>query len=168
MPDPDKSSSASYTYSTSVILAVFVACMVILFCNDAIKLTQTTRNVLLYIFIPVMSFLLSGGIALLGQYFACGSIHAVSAFTGSILTPITVGAALILSAFSIFRAPIISLFSIASMDCRKPASIGSSCLSDIESKYSIYKGIAIAYYVFWGVMFGQTISSGFSQVCTKE
>jgi len=165
MPDPDKSYSAGYTYSTSVILAIFIACMVILFCNDSIVFTPRIRYILLYILIPIMSFVFSAGTALLGQLFACGSINVAGAFLGSIYTPIIVWVSLIVSAFSIFRAPIISLFSIASMDCRKPAPTGSGCVSDIESKNSIYKGIAIAYYVFWGVMFGQIVSSGLSQVC---
>jgi hypothetical protein len=164
MPDPDKSSaSAGYTYGTSVVLGLFIACFImILF---MFKLSPFAYYFILYIGVPIMSFLLSSAIALGGQQLACGSMDPASAFLGSVWTPIAVWGFLIISSFSILRAPIISLFSIGDTDCRKPKSSGSVCLSDIEIKTPMYKGLAIGYYVFWGVMFGQTVSSGFSQVC---
>jgi hypothetical protein len=164
MPDPDKSSaSAGYTYGTSVVLGIFIACAIIMI--HAFKISPFAQYFILYLGVPITAFLLSSGIAMGGQQLACGSINVASAFLGSVWTPIAVWAALIISAFSIMRAPVVSLFSVGDIDCRKPKSTGSTCLSDIEIKSPVYKGIARGYYVFWGVMFGQTVSSGFSQVC---
>ncbi len=166
MANPDKSSStasAGYTYGTSVALGIFIGCAVIMI--YAFKIPPMTQYFMLYLGVPITAFLLSAGIALGGQQLACGSMDPASAFMGSIWTPLTVWLSLIVSTFSIFRAPVVSLFSVGDVNCRKPASSGSVCLSDIEIKTPIYKGIAIGYYVFWGVMFGQTVSSGFAQVC---
>ena len=164
MPDPDKSvASAGYTYGTSVALGMFIAAVIIII--HLFKLSPLTNYFVLYVGVPIISFLLSSGIALGGQQLACGSMDPATAFMGSIWTPLAVWGFLIISAFSIFRAPVVSLFSVGDVDCRKPASSGNLCLSDIEIKNPVFKGIAIGYYVFWGVMFGQTVSSGFAQVC---
>jgi hypothetical protein len=38
-------------------------------------------------------------------------------------------------------------------------------LLSLEKSYPLVKGIASAFYIFFGVIFGQVIGSGFSQVC---
>jgi hypothetical protein len=164
MSDPDKSSSAGYTYGTSIVLGLFIGAMIMLL--YLFTLRPMIQYMLLWVGIPLLSFLLSAGMSLGGQQLACGSIDVASAFLGSVWTPISVWIFLIISSFSIMRAPVISLFSVGETNCRKPRSaVESVCLSDIEQKTPTYQGIARAYYVFWGIMFGQVVSSGFSQVC---
>jgi hypothetical protein len=164
MSDPDKSSaSAGYTYGTAIMLGLLIGVGIILL--HTFNISPMAQYFSIYLGIPILSFVMSGALAIGGQQIACGSIDPASAFLGSIWTPISVWIFLIISAFSIMRAPVISLFSVGDIDCRKSKSTGSTCLSDIEIKSPLYKGIARAYYVFWGVMFGQTVSSGFSQVC---
>ena len=167
MPDPDKSSSSGYTYGTSIVLGLLIGFILIILYSFPMK--PMTQNLSIWIGLPFLSFLLSAALSLGGQQLACGSIDASSAFLGSVWTPLSVWLFLIISSFSIMRAPVVSLFSVGDIDCRKPKSAaGGSCLSDIEIKTPAYKGIAMAYYVFWGVMFGQTVSSGFSQVCGEK
>jgi cytochrome bd-type quinol oxidase subunit 2 len=157
MPDPDKSSaSQTYVYVSTFALAIIIAIAIIIVYNQSRNFSTAMFSMILWGIIPVIIFMLGVGLNVLGQYIACKSVHVGPAFSSSWpILPFVYGA-LGISQISYIRAPITSLF----------VQIPQVTVIDAENRSPTLKGFAVAYYVFFGVLFGQVISSGFSQVCS--
>lgn len=155
MTDPDKSSaSTSFVYGSTIALAVAIVVMIIVL-YDQLDASSTLFKLILWLGLPVAVFIIGTGMNMIGQNIACKSVNVGKAAIASATIFPTLYGSLGIAQISHFRAPIISLFS------QDPL---LNVLS-VEEKNPAYKGIAVAYYAFFGILYGQIISSGYSQVC---
>lgn len=155
MPDPDKSSqSSSYKYGSTFAFAVFVALGIIILYKNYYAL-GTSFSFILWGVLPIVIFFMGVGLNMIGQKIACSTVNAGSAFSSTMTLPLFVYGTLALSQISYLRAPVTSLF----------VQLPNVTVLESEAKYPILKGAAVAYYVFFGILFGQVVSSGMSQVC---
>lgn len=158
MPDPDKSSaSQTYVYVSTFAFAIMIAIVIIILYSQLRLFSNATFAMILWGILPIFIFMMGVGLNVLGQYIACKRVNVGPAFSSSWpILPFVYGA-LGIAQSSYVRAPITSLF----------VQIPEVTVIDSENRFPIYKGFAVAYYVFFGVLFGQVISSGFSQVCSS-
>ena len=152
--DPDKSSaSTAFVYATTIALAIGIALIIIMVYS--VGFTPQTQTLLLWVIIPLASFILSVALNMGGQQLSCHNMSIKKALFASWPLPAFVYGAMALATTPVIRAPIVSLFT---QDDKYR-------VEELENKVPVYRGLAVAYYVFFGVLFGQVISSGYSQVC---
>lgn len=155
MPDPDKSSSSSsYTYGSTFAFAIFIALFIIVLYGQYNNM-KGYFNFILWGILPFVIFVIGIGLNLIGQKIACSNVHISSAFAATLYLPLWVYLFLGISQISYVRAPVTSLF----------VQIPDVTVLEAEKEQPTLKGIAVAYYVFFGILFGQIFSSGLSQVC---
>lgn len=154
-------SNPAFLYGTTVAFSILVVlCIIFLFGN---KNTISNFNIILWAIIPVSIYIISTGLNLLGQWMACRSVDIVKGFTTALMTLVSIYSFLGLSHISAVRVPIGSIF--ASYFATKDELTSNTTLEKLELKYPILMGISVAYYLFWGTMFGQIVTSGFSAGC---
>lgn len=155
MPDPDKSSSSSsYTYGSTFAFGIFVALVIIVLYGQYNSMKGYFSFVLWGI-LPLTIFIMGVGLNLIGQKIACNKVDVGSAFSATLYLPLWVYFFLGISQISYVRAPVTSLF----------VQLPDVTVLQAEKERPTLKGIAVAYYVFFGILFGQIFSSGLSQAC---
>jgi hypothetical protein len=157
MVDPDKSSASSgFVYTSTIVLAIFVALMIIVLYSQYTTLSlKVNYSIIIWFVIPLLITILSFGINMFGQYTACKKTNPGNAAMSTLPVLGFIYLALGLSHISYIRAPIASLF----------VQLPDVTLLQAEKERPVFKGIAISYYVFFGMLFGQVIASGLSQIC---
>ena len=93
---------------------------------------------------------------------SCRSVAIGRGFLAALATVLSSYVSMGLSHIAILRVPIGSIFS--SYFATRQELIESS-LEMIEQKHPVLMGISVAYYMFWGIMFGQVITTGLSAGC---
>jgi hypothetical protein len=150
----NSSSSASYTYGSTFAFAIFVALMIIVLYSQQHNIGQYF-TILLWVVTPLVSLLVGFGINMVGQKIVCGGTSPGHAIVSALPLVGFLMGGMGLSQISYLRAPITSLF----------VQIPDVTVIESERKYPTLKGFAVAYYAFFGVLFGQVLGSGLSQVC---
>ncbi len=154
--------TTGFTYGSTVILAFIVLLTTILF----FRYFSTTAGfqLMIWIGIPLIVYLVGGCLNLLGQYIACQSVDAGRAFLSSLVLLGTTLVALIISSFAILRVPVASVFAPL-FETKMPCNTG---LIPLEAKYPTLKGISYGYYLMWGILFGQIMNANFSAACPPK
>jgi hypothetical protein len=134
---------AIFSLVSGIILAFFVLGFFII---DPTAVENTFR-IVIFLILPLFSYLLSLGINTLHQYISCGTISFPSLALASSLTPVFI---LIVSLLSYFVPFIRSLVETA-----LPATADSN----------MKRAFGFAFYIFWAGIYSQTISSGLIQSC---
>ena len=185
----DNSNGSGYgaTFATSIPFAIIIAIIVAAlyaFQNDIPLFT-----IVYWIVFPLVTYLCGSLFNMVNQYSFCKKISAGHAFLVGLpvlgTTLIGMGIAMIPLLRTIVAsaiAPIILNKSSVDINASSTSALKNSrnlnsknvecCdgnikigLNKLEAQYPIVKGIGSAFYVFFGVLFGQVIGSGFSQVC---
>jgi hypothetical protein len=156
MISPDKSSSSSFIYGSTFSLAIFLSLIIVVLYTFQKSISMVIDfNIVIWLIIPFIAFILGLGLNIAGQYIACNNSNIGIAFSSSWPIIICMYSALLISLVSYIRAPVTSLF----------VQMPNVTVIDAEKATPAYKGLAVGFYVFWAVVFGQVFSSGMSQVC---
>ncbi len=190
MANPDTSKSNSgFLYGSTISYAVAVVLVNILlyFYMNSIPYF----NFIYWLLFPVLIYIGSMSISMLGQVSACGSVKPGQSLLGGIPTVIGAYLGMVLGQVKYFRLPVASAFS--NLVTSKPydlvldsservnsaaAAVTKACdaktnflctpqmgILEAEKRAPMLKGIAIGYYMFFGILCGQVVSSGLSQSC---
>lgn len=131
-------------------------------------------NVVLYLGLPIIVYLLTSIVTLLAQYSGCGTVRMKDIFLYS--TP-SIGftfISLLISYFTWCRIPIASvvapLFIEKNTDIVRTPDQKACCapqmtLEDIELNSPMVKGFAYGFYLFFSTVFGLLVSIGFASIC---
>ena len=159
-PPPSNDSSKSFLYGTTIAFAILIIlCIIVIFSN---KNTIPNFKIIFWVVIPACIFLVSSGLNLIGQWMACRTVAIGKGFLAALATVLTSYASMGLSQIATLRVPIGSIFSSYFATRQE---LSESSLEMIEAKHPILMGISVAYYMFWGIMFGQVITTGLSAGC---
>jgi hypothetical protein len=176
MPNPDNkiTTSTIETFGISLPLGfVYAILLMILFMNkDNIPLF----NGVLWIIFPIIVFLLGTVVNIINQYISCHTVHAGNALLGAIPSLISVLVAMGIGSISFCRIPAVTVFApflvgnnvnIISNNGQsdKKCCPNTMSLSQVENSYPQLKGLAIGFYVIFGVLFGNVFGTGLSSIC---
>jgi hypothetical protein len=190
MANPDTSKSNSgFLYGSTISYAVAVVLVNILlyFYMNSIPYF----NFIYWLIFPILIYIGSMCVNMLGQVSSCGTAKPGQALLGGIPTIIGAYVGMALGQIKYFRLPVASAFS--SLVTSKPYDlvldssekitnsaevITKACdaktnflctpqmgLLEAERRAPMLKGISIGYYMFFGILCGQVVSSGLSQSC---
>jgi hypothetical protein len=107
-PDNNTTSSITQSFSISFAFAFVVFWLfVILFINKN-SLSTITFNIILWVLLPIISYLLASTVNIINQSIVCGKSDAGMAFLGGLPTLGTVYIGMFISMFSICRIPVVS------------------------------------------------------------
>jgi len=153
--NPDKLSGTTTTLN--ITLAVLSALIVILFFyifgGPHMSIVGVT---LLWLVIPIGLTMLSMAMNAVNELIRCGSVNMLTHLKVSWVTLVIVYIVLGITSISYIRAPVTSLFSGFFPD---PTVLG------IEAKVPTVRGVAVGYYMLFGVLLAQVITSGYGSIC---
>ena len=118
----------------------------------------------LWITVPLVTYLVSGLVLMGAQASTCGSIQAGKAFLGALPTATAAAAGLGLASLAICRIPIASVMAPLFMPVKKGCCV-TLTLEAAENQLPMIKGMANGFYVFFAVMFGMVWGAGSALVC---
>ena len=159
MPTSPDAGTSSFTYASTVILALIILLTTILLFRSFS--TLNSFSLIIWVGIPLIVYLIGGCLNLLGQYISCQAVDTSRAFKGSLVLLGTTLIALTLSSITVLRLPIASVFAPLfenKLSC-------NASLIPLEVKYPTLKGISYGYYLMWGILFGQIMNANFSAAC---
>ncbi len=155
--NPDKLSGTTTVFN--ITFAVFSTLIVILFFSMFGRSQVTTMAmVLLWLVIPIGITLLSIAVNAVNELIRCGSVDMITHLKVSWVTLVIVYIVLGITSISYIRAPVTSLFSGFFPD---PTVLG------VEAKAPTVRGVAVGYYMLFGVLLAQVITSGYGSICSK-
>ena len=153
--NPDKLSGTTTIFN--LILAVLSAIIVVLYFYIVGNYTMTTlATILLWIAIPMSITILSIAVNAINQLIRCDSVNMVTHLKVSWVTLLLVYAVLGLTSISYIRAPVTSLFS---------GFFPNGTVIGVETKVPVVRGVAVGYFMFFGVFLAQVITSGYGTIC---
>jgi hypothetical protein len=161
MVDPGESSntaSSAFIYGSTFALAVLGSLIIMILYNY--KDVNKFFSITLFVIFPILMYFCSSALSIAGQKIACGRVNVSQAFLGGLPTLLSIFVFLFISSFRYARLPIVSVFSSL-----MNKGIESHTLEIAEQSNPVLKGIAVGYYMFFAVMFGQVITSSLSQSC---
>jgi hypothetical protein len=183
MSNPDKGGGFNVS-SFAVSLPIGILFLVILIALFQFKQVIPSFNLVLWLGIPILGFLIVFGVNLTTQYSNCRKMDAGKAALGALPAVGTMLIGLLVSSFAICRTPVASVFTPLvigeSVDITrtKPASNANSlkmsnskeCCSKIslygvESKFPIIQGISYGFYIMFSTFFGIVIGNGYATIC---
>jgi hypothetical protein len=155
--NPDKLSGTTTIFN--ITLAVFSTLIVILFFYifGGTQLSSTAIA-LLWLVIPMGITMLSIAMNAVNELIRCGSVNMITHLKVSWVTLVIVYIVLGITSISYIRAPVTSLFSGFFPD---PTVLG------VEAKAPTVRGVAVGYYMLFGVLLAQVITSGYGSICSK-
>jgi hypothetical protein len=106
-------------------------------------------GLLKWILLPTLGYCITFGFNSFIQSVSCGSINITQIALGSLPVPGFITIFLLLSLMSFVKSPVISAV---------PPNL----------RFNYGEIFAIAFYMFWAGMFGESISSGFAQSCSSR
>jgi hypothetical protein len=113
---------------------------------------------LLWLVIPMGITMLSIAMNAVNELIRCGSVNMITHLKVSWVTLVIVYVVLGITSISYIRAPVTSLFSGFFPD---PTVLG------VEAKAPVVRGVAVGYYMLFGVLLAQVITSGYGSICSK-
>ena len=139
----------STTTTLWISVAIGIALLTITLLIGYLHITyKINGNLLKWIVLPTLGYLITIGLNTFIQSISCGSINIKQIAMGSLTVPIAIIFFLVLSLASWIRSP-----------------IESAIPFNLRAEYAGI--IAIGFYMFWAGMFGESIASGFAQSCPK-
>ncbi len=175
MANPDSSDgSFGYGVSSAVIIVIIV---VFLFRFSS----QTSYfTIILYLGIPLIIYIITSVVNIIGQQSSCNSIDAGKAFLYGLPSIGLTWLGLLISSISWCRIPVVSVFASLFVDKTNMPIRNSSKNSTANSKMCCgsqltleiaeevaptLKGMAYSFYLFFTTLFGIIIGMGFAIVC---
>lgn len=153
--NPDKLSGTTTIFN--IMLAIVSALLVIIFFHIAGGQTMSTlATILLWIAIPISITIFSIAVNAVNQLIRCDSVNMVTHLKVSWVTLLLAYLVLGLTSISYVRAPVTSLFSGLFPD---------ATVIGLENKVPVIRGVAIGYFMFFGVFLAQVITSGYGTIC---
>ena len=153
--NPDKLSGTTTVFN--ITLAVLSALLVIVFFYMfGTNTFSSLANILLWVAIPMGITLLSIAINAINQLIRCDSVNMVTHLKVSWVTLLLVYVVLGITTISYVRAPITSLFSGFFPD---------ATVIGLENRIPVIRGVAVGYYMLFGVLLSQVITSGYGTNC---
>jgi hypothetical protein len=171
MSNPDRGDS-SFTYAAPTGAIILIITIVIFM----FLAPSPYFNYILYLGIPILVYISTVIVNIIGQQLSCNSIDVGKAFLYGLpsigLTYLGLG----VSYFSWCRMPVVSILSPLVMNendnkMRNNSSNSKNCcgqrltLERVEGTVPSVKGVAYGFYLFFTTMFGVIIGNGFSAVC---
>lgn len=181
-PDNKTTTTTVETFGISVPLGfIYGLLLMFLFMNkDSIPFF----NLVLWLGFPIIAFLIAAVVNIINQYVTCKSVDSGKAFLGAVPSLISIYIAMGFGSISYCRIPVTSVFApllldkqvdVLSNDSISPSGIKQAVrtyccpskmtLSQVEDAYPQLKGIAMGFYVLFGVLFGNVFGTGLSSVC---
>jgi hypothetical protein len=115
---------------------------------------------ILWIVLPILLVILSITVNIINQSIQCdGKTDLLAHMKISWVTLLIVYGVLLITSVSYVRAPVTSLFAGFF-----PQNIASSVIG-LEARLPVIRGIAIGYYMLFGVLLSQIITSGYGTLC---
>ena len=153
--NPDKLSGTTTIFN--LILALLSALSVTLFFYIVgSQNLSTLATILLWIAIPISITIFSIAVNALNQLIRCDSVNMVTHLKVSWVTLLLAYIVLGLTSISYVRAPVTSLFS---------GFFPSATVIGLENRVPVVRGIASGYFMFFGVLLAQVITSGYGTIC---
>ena len=140
----------STTTTLLMSVSIGISLFTLTFLLGYIHLTYSINsNLLKWLFLPTLGYGITLGFNSFIQRISCSSVNIIQIAMGSLPVPIAIILFLLLSLMSFIRSP-----------------VESALPSNLRDNYG---GIfAIAFYMFWAGMFGESVSSGFAQSCVDN
>jgi hypothetical protein len=175
MANPD-SSDGSFGYGVSC--GVIIIILVIAFFNFFSQ--SSYFPVILYLVIPLLIYIITSTINIIGQQSTCNSIDIGKALLYGLPSIGLTFLGLLISAISWCRIPVVSVFASLFVDKSNMPIRNSSKNSGVNSRMCCgqqltleiaeevaptLKGMAYSFYLFFTTLFGIIIGMGFSVVC---
>jgi hypothetical protein len=143
---------------------IFIITMFLFYAKESIP----SFNIMLWVGLPVISFLIASGMNMASQYMYCKHTDSGKAFMGAIPAIVAIFIGLAISSISFCRIPVVSVIapfynsdSKNSSNCCKPP----PSLESIEAKAPMVSGLAYGFYLFFSMLFGIVIGSETAVVC---
>jgi hypothetical protein len=162
------SPDSGFIYGSTIILAIIGSLSMYI-----MYVVISSSNIAIYqwIVFPVIMYILSVCVFLIGNTIYCkGPVNVGRAFISSLSTYISVIGFMIVSSFSFLRIPIASVLGriVIPTNIMKQADkqlYSSQGILALEYLFPTLKGLSVAFYMFFAIMFGQVITSSLSQTC---
>jgi hypothetical protein len=116
---------------------------------------RTYFYTILFLIVPVFSYIFSIGLNSLTQYIACGTVSFGQIALASTFNPIFI----LVFGFVSWMFPVLRTFVEAVLP-EQPEDAFKQ-----EGEINMKTVLSYAFYILWGGIYGQTYSAGFSQVC---
>ena len=164
----------AFLYGTTVSFGILIALIVLIIYKN--RYTIPSFDLVLWGVFPLVVYIISACLNLLGQWMSCGTASPGKGFLSAVPTVISTYFFLALAQIAFLRVPVASLFSdyFAQRECamapnshKKPLNPMNYTIEELEIRCPTLRGISTAYYLFWGTMFGQIITSGLSSACPR-
>jgi len=136
-------STNTFILSLCIGVSLFTLTLLLAYVHTSYGVNLT---LLKWVVLPVLGYGITIGFNSFIQAINCGSVNIKQIALGSLSVPLAILAGLILTLSSFIRSPIESAF-----DSRQ------------RGEYGLI--FAIAFWMFWAGMFGESFSSGFAQSC---
>lgn len=183
MSDLDNVSSMSLAISVAIFILLITFA---LFQSRDLISSFVSFRLILWIGLPVITFLFVSIVNLISQFISCGSIQAGKAFLGGLPSVGTLLAGLGIASWSYARLPVASVFApfyagdtldiVTQKTKNTNASLnrnhsGKRCctpqitLEQIESQYPILQGYSYGFYVLFSILFGFVFGNSIATVC---
>lgn len=157
--EPDKLAGTTTAFNIS--LAIIVALLVIaIFYLNTLGLSVSVTMIIYWLVLPIFITLLSLITNVINQKLRCDFVNIITHLKVSWVTLLIAYIVLGITTISYVRAPVTSLFAGLF-----PASSSMSTVLGIESQMPVIRGVAVAYYMFFGVLLSQVITSGYGTIC---
>lgn len=186
MTNPDNNTNVSSTMPSPLFNLLTIVLIILLFglffalANNYNKL----YSLFIWVLFPILSYAITFGMNIWNQYIHCNETNLKMSALGAIPMIGTIYAALLISLIPFCRIPIISVIGPlfynggdteiinsnknAIKSRIKEYSPSKMTLEEIENNSNngyIIKGIAISFYLVFGVMFGNVFGFGISSIC---
>jgi hypothetical protein len=184
--NPDKTGFNVDSFTVSIPVGItFLLLSIALF---QLKNSIYGFNLIFWIGIPILAFIISFAVNLSTQYASCKTINAGKASLGSIPSFISVIIGLIISSFTFCRIPIASVFTPLLMDTSidivtnkgnkqksntntlkslnsKECCIPKITLETVENNFPLVAGLSHGFYLMFSMFFGVVIGNSIANIC---
>jgi len=177
-PSTKSSDTSTGTYGISTVFAIATAfCIFVMFLY---KDSLPNFWIIFWTGVPIILYIVSSLLGLATQIINCGTINPGNAFLAGLATPLACLVFMGIASISWFRVPIASAFApllvkqtFATLKNMGRINNSGSHLVDIrhaslealEAQSPAVMGISYAYYLFFGILFGQVFTSNMSITC---
>lgn len=161
MASTESEKRSSVTGVFNLMLALLASGLVVLFFYIFDRNFMSPLAIsILWIVLPILLVILSITVNIINQSIQCdGKTDLLAHMKISWVTLLIVYGVLLITSVSYVRAPVTSLFAGFF-----PQNIASSVIG-LEARLPVIRGIAIGYYMLFGVLLSQIITSGYGTLC---
>lgn len=140
-------SSQAIVLAFSLACALFIALIPLITVFYKATMSATVRGLLLFVALPIVSWGLTAMFNVFIQLIQCGTVNAGQVLLNGLPT---IG--------------LVSIFGLAAYFIsflRSPV----EAIMPISMPEEVRKGVAVAFFIFWGGLYGQAVGGSFSQSC---